>query len=181
MLPILSIYYPKYIYSPQDIIFGGEITDTVDLSSEYNINGNITNYTWFDITTGTEKEIEQPTNKSGIFTFTLEHINKRLHCKMTNAQFPDLWLIYEVKIKDTTDNIANENEINFAILPNPANTQLTIRHSKEISSVLLYDAAGKLLKTYTVKETNPTLDISDLSNGVYFIIVDGKSVKFIKE
>ena len=40
----------------------------------------------------------------------------------------------------------------------------------------------KLLRTYNVTETNPVLvDISDLSKGVYFITLDGKSVKLIKE
>jgi len=182
-LPTVTFHYSYYSYSPQDTISGGEIeyTDTVDLSSEYNINGNITKFEWFDITNGTEKAIEQPKNESGVFTFTETHIEKTLRCKMRNVQFPSLTLVYEVKIKDTTDNIADENEIDFVISPNPANTQLTICHSKEISSILLYDATGKLLKTYTVKEINPTLDISDLSNGVYFITVDGKSVKFIKE
>jgi hypothetical protein len=186
-LPIFTSIYSWvwYNYDPQDTIYAEPkaYTDTVDLNSEYNINGNITNFNWFDITDGTEKAIEQPTNEEGVFTFTEDHIDKRLRCKMTNAQFPDLTLVYEVEIKLT--GIEDEDEIDFTISPNPASTQLTITHSSkelhEISSILLYDVSGKLLKTYTVEEPTTVLDISDLDNGIYFLTVDGKSVKFIKE
>ena len=188
-LPIIDPDDTYYVYYPQSTIDGGTKAYTkVDLSSEYNINGNITNFEWFDITNGGESKITPTTNNNGIFAFEEEYIDKTLRCRMRNEQFPgSAWLsppfaiVYEVKIAETEDSIEDETEINFTILPNPAKTQLVIHHSKEISSVLLYDVAGKLLKTYTVKEINPTLDISDLSNGVYFITVDGKSVKFIKE
>jgi len=195
----LSPLYLNNMYfsgTPQDTIDGGTIayTDTVDLSSEYLINGyNFegndeawypTQYHWYVVNDdGTLFSIGgehfAPINKNGVFTFTEYHNNKKLLCILQNESSPIYLLYYKVEIK--TDNIEDEDEINFAILPNPAKTQLTICHSKEISSILLYDVAGKLLKTYTVKEINPTLDISDLSNGVYFITVDGKSVKFIKE
>ena len=171
-----------FFYSPQDTIIGGTkaYTDTVDLSSEYNINGYITSYEWLDITDGTEQTITQPTNTDGIFTFTEEHADKLLRCKMLNAQFPELTLAYEVDVRVTS--IDDKNEITFSISPNPAQTHLTIHHNKETANILLYDGMGKLLRTYSVTETNPLLvDISDLSKGIYFITLDGKSVKFIKE
>ncbi|MCL2312456.1 MAG: T9SS type A sorting domain-containing protein, partial [Firmicutes bacterium] len=170
-----------YYYSLQKTINGGEkeYLDTVDLSSEYNINEKITTYEWFDITGGTEQTVEQPTHENGIFTFTEQHNNKRLRCKMRNAQFPALTLVYEVKIKAV--NINEASEINFTVFPNPTNDKLTIHHSREIGNIGLYDLSGRLLRSYTVDETVTVLDISDLDNGVYFITVDGKSVKFIKE
>ena len=171
-----------YFYAPQDTINGGTkaYTDIVDLSSEYEINGNITSYNWFDITDGTEQTITQPTNTDGIFTFTEEHADKLLRCKMTNAYLSRLTLVYEVDVRVTS--IDDRNEITFSISPNPAQTHLTIHHNKEIANILLYDGMGKLLRTYNATETNPLLvDISDLSKGIYFITLDGKSVKFIKE
>jgi len=180
-LPILNLAYGRYRYSPQDTIDGGikSYSDTVDLSSEYNVNENITTYEWFDITDDEEKEITQPTNENGVFTFTEQHIDKKLRCKMNNAQFPDLTLVYEVEIKLV--NIEEPNEISFTVLPNPAQDKLTIHHSKEIGNISLYDLSGRLLRSFTVDETNTVLDISDLDIGIYFITVDGKTVKFIKE
>jgi Leucine-rich repeat (LRR) protein len=102
-LPILDSNV-IYNYFPQKSIEGGVVlfTDSVDLSSEYNINGHITNYEWFDITSdGVEEPILQPENPTdGIFTFTLLHTNKRLKCKLTNVQFPALILEYMVNIVD---------------------------------------------------------------------------------
>ena len=176
-----SLYYIEY--SPQDTIYGGEkgYLDTVDLSSEYNIFGSgwhTTTYEWFDITDGTEQTVSQPTNANGVFSFTEEHIDKRLRCKMTNALFPDLTLVYEVEIK--TVSIKETTEIDFTISPNPAQTQLTIHHIKEIENIGLYDLSGKLLRTYSGVGTITVIDISDLDSGVYFLTVDGRSVKFVK-
>jgi hypothetical protein len=192
---IIGIIGGFYRYSPQDTIYGGtkEITDTVDLSSEYIVehfhpynSNNITEFEWFDITDGEEKEIEQPTNENGVFSFTEEHAGKILRCKMRNEQFPGLnlnsfTLVYEVEIEDT-DNIEETPEIYFTVSPNPAQDKLTIHHSKEIGNIGLYDLSGRLLKSRDALQCVFTvLDISDLDIGVYFITVDGKSVKFIKE
>jgi len=179
-LPIINLYI-GYLYAAQQTIDGGEkgYSDTVDLSSEYNINGNITSYEWFDITDGTEQTVNQPTNVNGVFSFTEEHIDKRLRCKMTNAQFPALTLVYEVEIK--TVNIEETTEIHFTVSPNPVQTQLTIHHSKEIENIGLYDLSGRLLRTYSGAGAITVIDISDLDSGVYFLTADGKSVKFVKE
>ena len=68
-LPLLSNNWWQYQYNPQDTINGGSksCTDTVDLSTEYNVNGHITSYRWFNITTGIEQAITQPTNENGVF------------------------------------------------------------------------------------------------------------------
>jgi len=78
-------------------------------------------------------------------------------------------------------SIQGTPEINFTIFPNPANDKLTIHHSKEIGNIGLYDLSGRLIRSYTVSDTNTVLDISDLDSGVYFLTVDGKTVKFIKK
>ena len=165
-----------FSYNPQGSTYGGTISymDTLDLSSEYNMNGHITNFVW-------EGSSTPPlTNGNGIFTFTEEHINKRLVCKMTNAYFPGdyrgLTVVFEIDIK--TVNINEPPEIHFTVSPNPAQTQLTIQHSKEIENILLYDLSGRLLRTYS---GITVIDISDLDSGVYFLTVDGNAVKFVRE
>jgi len=104
-----------------------------------------------------------------------------------------IWLLGEIdgglyisKIFDSTytnieclDNGLFGNRIK--VYPNPAQTQLTIHHIKEIENIGLYDLSGRLLRTYSGAGTITVIDISDLDSGVYFLTVDGKSVKFVKE
>ena len=78
-------------------------------------------------------------------------------------------------------SIEETPEIHFTVSPNPAQTQLTIHHSKEIENIGLYDLSGRLLRTYSGAGTITVIDISDLDSGVYFLTVAGKSVKFVKE
>jgi len=81
----------------------------------------------------------------------------------------------------STTNILDDVILSVNISPNPAQTHLTIHHSKEIGNIGLYDLSGRLLRTYSGTGIITILDISDLDNGVYFITVAGKTVKFIKE
>jgi len=82
---------------------------------------------------------------------------------------------FDVSIQKTPENI-------FTVSPNPAQDKLTIHHSKEIGNIGLYDLSGRLIRSKDALQCVFTvLDISDLDSGIYFITVDGKTVKFIKE
>jgi len=174
----------NYIYRPQrwNIVNLGEIDYSLDMSSEYNINGHITSFSWYDITDGGyefPEEITPPINENGVFTFTAEHLEKTLWFFMSNAQFP--FLLYEFILTVRTVSVEETPEIHFTVSPNPAQTQLTIHHSKEIENIGMYDLSGRLLRTYSEAGTITVIDISDLDSGVYFLTVAGKSVKFVKE
>jgi hypothetical protein len=45
----------------------------------------------------------------------------------------------------------------------------------------LFDISGKLLNVYNVENTKAELNISHLQSGVYFLKIDGKTIKFVKE
>jgi len=183
----------EYIHcNPQKFIDLGEreYTDTIDLSSEYIVkdlydNEYITGYFWHIITDeGEEIPIYgtpyDPVNENGVFTFNEFHKNKKLRCYLTNIiSFLNL-IVFEVTLVDVK-SIEGETEILFAVSPNPATDKLTIHHSKELGNILLYDLSGRLLRTYSISETVTVIDILDLDIGVYFLTVDGKSMKFIKE
>lgn len=64
----------------------------------------------------------------------------------------------------------------FRIYPNPANNVLNI--STTVERGMIYSLNGKLLKS--VMNTN-TIDISDLSAGMYLLRADESIVKFVKE
>ena len=60
--------------------------EMVDLSSEYDIGGTKTVYTWYDA----NGNVVTPTkSENGVFTFGNEFGGKTLHCAMSNAKFPD--------------------------------------------------------------------------------------------
>ncbi|TNF48725.1 MAG: PKD domain-containing protein [Bacteroidetes bacterium] len=66
----------------------------------------------------------------------------------------------------------DEEEISYAIYPNPSNGEVTIAvKGIELKTVNVYDAAGRFVKQYelnTIQET-VTLNLSDLASGTYAI------------
>ncbi len=120
-LPILNIN--MYEYSSQQnlsIVGNIEINTPLDLSSEYNINGRITTYTWKAITGRIlEKGIDYSI-KNGVTTF-LRAQGEPVYCEMKNSQFSRLTLkttnvILEQSILyefTTAKNIGEE--INFTL------------------------------------------------------------------
>ncbi len=63
---------------------------SIDLSSEYDINGTYTVYTWYN---AADDSVVTPTSsENGVFTFGEELIGKSLYCTMTNDVFPELTL-----------------------------------------------------------------------------------------
>ena len=184
-LPIINIGI--YGYYSQDTIYGGvkSYMDTADLSSEYNINGNITTYEWFDITDGTDKEIEQPTNINGVFSFTEEHIDKRLRCKMKNAQFPLLTLVYET---DIVNNI-KETIISSSVAPNITSNIATLALDLENAgnlTITLTDLLGQeLFELHNTFEYAGTFtkefSIEPLPRNMYYLkIIYNENVKVEK-
>jgi hypothetical protein len=124
-----TIPYPwEYVYWPQNTIEGGciDYKNGIDLRKEYFVAGYYTQFLWFDITSGEEQPIEL-SNENGFFSLTEEHIDKRLRCKMTNANFPWLTganiLVYEVNIGepnpviDLVSEIVNQNSIQLSWSP----------------------------------------------------------------
>lgn len=74
----------------------------------------------------------------------------------------------------------------FDIYPNPANSQVTIKKETMIKGdeILIYDNIGRIVKRKPVKSNTEvllTIDIEDLSKGIYFIKADQVTQKFIKE
>ena len=84
-----------------------------------------------------------------------------------------------------TLSVENFEASSFSIFPNPANNILNIEGEIVIKSVTVYDINGRLLNTITSKSKKAKLDVSNLSQGLYFLeIISGnkkESLKFIKK
>ena len=74
-------------------------------------------------------------------------------------------------IQDATVGINEINKTNtITIYPNPTSGIVTISSSEAIASINVFDVTGKLVyNQQNIKQTNTTLDLSTLSNGIYFI------------
>ena len=94
-------------------------------------------------------------------------------------------LVY--KFDGAFTGIAETNrEYGFAIYPNPANSELAIEIvDYKNATADIFNLKGQLLQSTTLRSEKTTLQVADLSSGIYFIKVanaSGVSVqKFIKE
>lgn len=76
---------------------------------------------------------------------------------------------------------ASLNEFNFAnfkMYPNPTNGNFVNIETVSNTEVIIYNTLGKVVKTTTLNQNKHSIDISNLSKGVYFIKleVDKKSI-----
>jgi len=74
----------------------------------------------------------------------------------------------------SSSNINNDSEL--AVYPNPVKNALTI--TGDYSSANIYDVFGKLVLT---SETQKTIDVSTLSNGVYFVNINTENTITVKK
>jgi hypothetical protein len=68
----------------------------------------------------------------------------------------------------------------ITVFPNPAQDKITIQSPRTIEQLVFYDLSGKMVhQIHNPMES--TVDISHLAKGVYFLKIDNKVVKVVKE
>ena len=84
---------------------------------------------------------------------------------------------------DNCTKIQDVENIEFTLYPNPAHNQITISSENlKINSIKILDITGRTIKRLLVNNEQSIIDVSDLSNGIYFIKINqNQTVKFIKE
>jgi len=80
-------------------------------------------------------------------------------------------------VQIVNSSAVEENEISFLnYYPNPAKEKLFITNiPSEVSSISLVDITGKTISNFMLKSTQLELDINDLSQGVYLLMVKDAS------
>lgn len=74
------------------------------------------------------------------------------------------------------------NTADFSLYPIPSNDVLTIKGMIFDKNIRISDISGRVLQTISpTQNTETKINISSLSQGIYFIVVDNKSKRFIKE
>ncbi|MCB0464230.1 MAG: T9SS type A sorting domain-containing protein [Aequorivita sp.] len=94
----------------------------------------------------------------------------------------DFWVI---KINPVLGVNDNELTSSLSIYPNPTENILQLNHKNHtIDGLKIFDTKGSLIKEFTSPKNTSSINISDLSSGVYFLQIssEGKTVikKFVK-
>jgi hypothetical protein len=77
-----------------------------------------------------------------------------------------------------TSNITQINE--NKVWPNPSNAILNLESGKELGEVRIYNMLNELLYNETFNSTSTSIDISNLNQGVYNLVINNRTIKFIK-
>ncbi|MDI1254499.1 MAG: T9SS type A sorting domain-containing protein [Flavobacterium sp.] len=76
---------------------------------------------------------------------------------------------------------ANPLDESITIYPNPTHDIVSVKANNTIKSIQLFDVQGRLLQTRIANENNANIDISNHSNGIYFLkITSEKGIKIEK-
>ena len=79
------------------------------------------------------------------------------------------------------DGLAESQELMASVMPNPTNGKITVSTNLSIGNVAIFDMLGKQVMTDKIVDGIAEFDLSELTQGVYFIkISDESSVKTVK-
>jgi hypothetical protein len=93
----------------------------------------------------------------------------------------DTSIFYVVKTPINNIQGIENNPSLISVYPNPTTGQLTIDNGQlTIESVEIFDVTAKVVKTY-YSPINNTIDISQLTNGIYFIAIYSEGRKVVKK
>ena len=118
-----------------------------------------------------------------VYDFMLEGVPSGHNVNDWVVKVTDVWgYTVEGSLSSTDIEELNSSEVDFKIYPNPASDVISFEFEggNEINFVSISTITGELMLTKKLKNSGDTIDVSQLSNGVYLITINGKTVKFIK-
>lgn len=69
----------------------------------------------------------------------------------------------------------------LSVYPNPAGEKITLLNMPEGTGIVrIFSLNGRLAEQATPTPDDPVIDISTLHSGIYFLVADGQTTKFIK-
>lgn len=87
--------------------------------------------------------------------------------------------------ENTVLGVESFTQLDFNYFPNPAQNNITVNANSVIKSIQLYDMQGRILITQIAESTEATINISNYSNGIYFLKVNSdtgeRTKKIVKE
>ena len=87
----------------------------------------------------------------------------------------------DVRVGNYIDGLAESQELMVSVMPNPTNGKITVSTNLSNGNVAVFDMLGKQVMTDKIVDGIAEFDLSELTQGVYFIkISDESSVKTVK-
>ena len=94
-------------------------------------------------------------------------------------------MLYCITYKQVASSISQPVQSKFVVYPNPTKGQLTIDNGQlTIGDVEIFDIYGRNIHSFTrplVHSSTITVDISYLPAGIYFLRIDGETMKIVKQ
>lgn len=106
-LPLPTPQLKSYSYTPQNYVAFASKYDSVDFSEIYNIEDNISRYSWYYLNV----LIAPAESNEGLFAFDESHIGKTFVCRVQNRILPLLVMHYDVTFTQGSD-VGNRNPDN---------------------------------------------------------------------
>ncbi len=121
-----------------------------------------------------------PTASSKIFYNTPENLIIRVPAEsieLYKSTAP--WSEYDIRAIGSES--IEEEIVSFGIFPNPVKDNLVIEAETEIEDVVIYDVYGRQHDNITTRQQGMlSVDVSSLSNGVYFVKVKTENEEMVK-
>ena len=74
-----------------------------------------------------------------------------------------------------------EQHNNITIYPNPASTQIIINNTNSIKEISIYSICGQKIRKLLLNDTQKTLDVSNLPNGIYVVKINTASGVLVRK
>jgi len=103
-----------------------------------------------------------------------------------NPKFSSVWTYMLSLSIGTSVNALKYSDLNFSIYPNPVNNILNIQSNfktKDNSILKISNCLGQVLINKMVSNESDLIqiNISDLQQGIYFLTLNGNTIKFVKK
>jgi hypothetical protein len=85
-----------------------------------------------------------------------------------------------ISLSETAVRALFDGKTNFFIYPNPTSGSITFKTDTK-TNAYLFDLNGKLIRTFSLTPHITTIDISDLSDGIYLLKINGQVYKIGKQ
>ena len=114
----------------------------------------------------------------GVLSFT----NSLWHSKITNWKYFSFLEILKPSITISLNSPLVNEDFEIKTYPNPTSSKIWISVQKPeiIKNVSLYDSNGIKIKSTSIFESITEIDLSNLANGVYYLIIIGDGIKEVK-
>ena len=98
---------------------------------------------------------------------------------MSTDEAAAAWEIDYVRVVTVVYSVEENDAVSFNLYPNPASNSINIVADRDAEAQVV-DMAGRQVMSVNVVEGVNTINVADLTSGVYFVRMNGAVVKFVK-